>query len=99
MLQVSSPECIICPHSKTNPTKKHRKVDVERMIYELHPPTPVIYEDVFIFVDPAAGGPGSDYGIMSVTRSRGVLAVSFLVFTNKPGSSVARSRGVLAVSF
>ena len=69
------------------------------MIYELHPPTPVIYEDVFIFVDPAAGGPGSDYGIMSVTRSRGVLAVSFLVFTNKPGASATRSRGVLAVSF
>lgn len=51
---------------------------MERMLYALRAPTPVIYEDVFIFVDPAAGGPGSDYGIMSVTRSRGILAVSLL---------------------
>lgn len=50
------------------------------MIYELRSPVPVIYEDVFIFVDPAAGGPGSDYGIMSVTRSRGILAVSSCFF-------------------
>ena len=49
---------------------------MERMIYELRAPNPIIYEDIFIFVDPAAGGPGSDYGIMSVTRSRGILAVS-----------------------
>lgn len=54
-----------------------RKADVERMLYELQPPIPVIYEDIFIFIDPAAGGPGSDYGIMSVTRSRGILVVSF----------------------
>lgn len=46
------------------------------MIYDLKTPIPVIYEDIFIFVDPAAGGPGSDYGIMSVTRSRGILVVS-----------------------
>jgi hypothetical protein len=52
-----------------------RKADVERMLYELRAPVPVIYEDVFIFVDPAAGGPGSDYGIMSVTRSRGIMVV------------------------
>lgn len=45
------------------------------MLYELRAPVPVIYEDVFIFVDPAAGGPGSDYGIMSVTRSRGIMVV------------------------
>ena len=52
-----------------------RKNDVERMLYELRAPTPVIYEDIFTFIDPAAGGPGSDYGILSVTRSRGILVV------------------------
>lgn len=57
-------------------TTRRRKADVERMIYDLKTPIPVIYEDIFIFVDPAAGGPGSDYGIMSVTRSRGILVVS-----------------------
>ena len=53
-----------------------RKVDVERMLYDLQPPIPIIYEEVYIFVDPAAGGPGSDYGVMSVTRNRGMLVVS-----------------------
>jgi hypothetical protein len=53
-----------------------RRADVERMLYELAPPIPIVYEEIFIFVDPAAGGPGSDYAIMSVTRSRGILVVS-----------------------
>lgn len=56
----------------------NRKSDVERMIYDLRAPTPIIYEDVFIFVDPAAGGPSSDYGILSVVRNRGILVVSFV---------------------
>ena len=50
------------------------------MIFQLQAPVPVIYEDVFTFIDPAAGGPGSDYGIMSVTRNRGVLVVRFMLF-------------------
>ena len=49
------------------------------MLYELAPPSSIIYEEVFIFIDPAAGGPGSDYGIMSVTRSRGILVVCVYV--------------------
>ena len=47
------------------------------MIYELEAPPPVMYEPIFIFVDPAAGGPSSDYGIMSVVRFRGIMSVSF----------------------
>jgi hypothetical protein len=49
------------------------------MIYELEAPTPDIYEDIAIFVDPAAGGPSSDYGIMSVVRKRGTMVVIFLL--------------------
>lgn len=52
-----------------------RHVDVQRMVYELQAPDPDIYEDICIFVDPAAGGPSSDYGIMSVVRKRGLLVV------------------------
>ena len=52
-----------------------RKSDVERMLYELRAPPPVIYEDLYIFIDPAAGGPSSDYGIMTVSRNRGILVV------------------------
>ena len=52
-----------------------RKSDVERMLYELRAPPPVIYEDLYIFIDPAAGGPSSDYGIMTVSRNKGILVV------------------------
>lgn len=35
-----------------------------------------INEDVHIFIDPAAGGPGSDYAILSITRHKGLVTVS-----------------------
>ena len=38
-------------------------------------PPPVINEDVHIFIDPAAGGPYSDYAILSVTRQKGLITV------------------------
>jgi len=38
-------------------------------------PPPVINEDVHIFVDPAAGGPYSDYAVLSVTRQKGLITV------------------------
>ena len=39
-------------------------------------PTPVTNEAVYIFIDPAAGGPQSDYAVLSVTRQKGMLTVS-----------------------
>jgi hypothetical protein len=45
------------------------------MVYELRAPQAVIYEDLFVFIDPAAGGPSSDYAIMTVTRNRGIMVV------------------------
>jgi hypothetical protein len=39
-------------------------------------PLPPINCDIFLFVDPAAGGPSSDYAILSVTRHQGVVMVS-----------------------
>jgi hypothetical protein len=38
-------------------------------------PPPVINEDVHIFIDPAAGGPYSDYAVLSVTRQKGMITV------------------------
>ena len=38
-------------------------------------PPPVINEDVHVFIDPAAGGPYSDYAIVSVTRQKGLITV------------------------
>lgn len=39
------------------------------------PPPQEMYEKIYIFVDPAAGGPSSDYGIMTVTLWRGMITV------------------------
>jgi hypothetical protein len=52
-----------------------RKQDIQSMVYDLPAPPPVMYEPIFIFVDPAAGGPSSDYGILSVVRFRGIMTV------------------------
>lgn len=35
---------------------------------------------VFVVVDPAAGGPSSDYAIVSIVRTRGTVTVSFVCF-------------------
>lgn len=40
------------------------------------PPVPVLNEAVYTFIDPAAGGPQSDYAVLSVTRHKGLLTVS-----------------------
>lgn len=38
-------------------------------------PRPVLNEAIFLFIDPAAGGPQSDYALLSVTRHKGLLTV------------------------
>ena len=47
------------------------------------PPVPVLNEAVYLFIDPAAGGPQSDYAILSVTRQKGMLTVSFANCTSR----------------
>lgn len=44
------------------------------------PPTPVLNEAVYIFIDPAAGGPQSDYAVLTVTRQKGLLTVIPVIF-------------------
>lgn len=39
------------------------------------PPVAVLNEAVYTFIDPAAGGPQSDYCVLSVTRHKGLLTV------------------------
>jgi hypothetical protein len=38
-------------------------------------PPPIINEDVHLFIDPAAGGPFSDYAVLTVTRQKGLVTV------------------------
>lgn len=57
-----------------------REKDLERMIAAVSP-SPQLFEEISIFVDPAAGGASSDYGILSVTHCRGITTVSQHVVT------------------
>lgn len=45
------------------------------IMFSQTPPEPVTNEAVYMFIDPAAGGPQSDYAILSVTRRKGLLTV------------------------
>jgi hypothetical protein len=38
-------------------------------------PAVVVNEDIHLFIDPAAGGPYSDYAMLSVTRQKGLITV------------------------
>lgn len=54
-----------------------RQVDIDAMFAAT--PMPFVQdEDIFLVIDPAAGGPGSDYAVVSFTRQRGVITVSLL---------------------
>jgi hypothetical protein len=44
-------------------------------MFDQKPPDPVINEAVYTFIDPAAGGPQSDYAVLTVTRQKGLLTV------------------------
>ena len=51
-----------------------RGKDIARM-YEIEPPEAMMNETIHIMIDPAAGGPQSDYCVLSFTRNRGLLTV------------------------
>jgi len=50
------------------------------IMFAQKPPQPVLNEAVHMFIDPAAGGPNSDYAVLCVTRQKGMLTVSFRQF-------------------
>ena len=49
------------------------------VMFSQAPPSPLVNEDIHLFIDPAAGGPMSDYAILSVTRQKGLITVSIVV--------------------
>ncbi|KAJ1466297.1 hypothetical protein T484DRAFT_1756758 [Baffinella frigidus] len=49
-----------------------RPGDIEVMYTQPGLP-PVFNEPIYIVIDPAAGGPGSDYGIISFSRNKGLI--------------------------
>jgi len=54
-----------------------RGADLDIMFSQA-PPPPIINELVHLFIDPAAGGPGSDYAVLSVCRQKGLITVTLL---------------------
>jgi len=46
--------------------------------FAMEAPRDQIAPDIFVFVDPAAGGPQSDYAIITVLRSHGVMQVCYV---------------------
>lgn len=53
-----------------------RPADIEIM-YSQDPPDPVLNADIYLFIDPAAGGPQSDYAILTFQRQKGIVTVSW----------------------
>lgn len=51
-----------------------RKCDVE-IIFTIEPIIPTINTTIWLVIDPAAGGPQSDYAIVSMCRARGTVTV------------------------
>lgn len=52
-----------------------RPADIESML-EMEPPPIVWGAKVYVVIDPAAGGPQSDFAILSFTREKGIITVS-----------------------
>ena len=54
-----------------------RKIDIDAMFSA----TPLEFakdQEVFVIIDPAAGGPSSDYAVVSLVRQRGIVTVRAL---------------------
>ena len=51
-----------------------RQVDIDKMFAASTLPFEQD-EDIFLVIDPAAGGPSSDYAVVTFTRQRGVITV------------------------
>jgi hypothetical protein len=51
-----------------------RPEDIDQM-YGLKPLNMEVMQPIYIFIDPAAGGPQSDYCILTITRTQGISTV------------------------
>jgi hypothetical protein len=56
-----------------------RKVDID-VAFSLAPITAELNTTVWVVIDPAAGGPQSDYAVVSIYRARGTVTVFFFIF-------------------
>ena len=57
-----------------------RKIDIE-FAFDTAPLPMEMDQTVWIVVDPAAGGPSSDFAVLSMCRSRGCVTVCVHIYT------------------
>lgn len=53
------------------------------IMFSQPPPESIMSEPIYIVVDPAAGGPSSDYAFVSITRHKGLITVCCLLVLTK----------------
>ena len=53
-----------------------RTADIDAVM-SMTPPPPQWKQHVYIIIDPAAGGPQSDFALISITRNKGLITVSW----------------------
>lgn len=53
-----------------------RPCDLDVMFNQT-PPDPINSQALYIAIDPAAGGPSSDYALVSIVRHKGLITVNF----------------------
>ena len=53
-----------------------RKIDIDEL-FTAHTLPFIKDQEVFVVIDPAAGGPSSDYAVVSLCRQRGIVTVRF----------------------
>ena len=52
-----------------------RKCDIE-VAFDLEPLSPIVSSTIWLIIDPAAGGPQSEYAVVSMCRVRGTVTVT-----------------------
>ena len=58
-----------------------RKIDIDTM-FSAQPLAFVKDQEIFVVIDPAAGGPSSDYAVVSLVRQRGIVTVRRLMLSD-----------------
>ena len=79
-----------------------RSVDMDIM-FSQQPPQWITNDAIHLFIDPAAGGPGSDYAVLSVGRQKGLITVRLIPRLALSGLAheplgVFHGRGLLALA-
>ena len=78
-----------------------RKTDIDDL-FSAQPLEFIKDQEVFVVIDPAAGGPSSDYAVVSLVRQRGIVTVRLCVCastrSDTPACTSPQNRAPVATS-